>query len=74
MRNKVVDTYVHALYFLPDCFKTQKMCNKCVHTYLFVIQFAPKYYKTQEMCDKVVDTCFLFVFDSVPDQYKIKKL
>ena len=25
MRNKAVDNYPHALEFVPDCFKTQKM-------------------------------------------------
>ena len=36
------------------------------------MQFFPKYYKTQEMCNKPVDT-FLFVFDSVSDQYLSKE-
>ena len=30
--NKVVDKYVHALDFVPDCYKTQKMRNKTINT------------------------------------------
>ena len=67
--NKTADNYPYALEFIPDCFKTQKMCKKAVDT--SAIQIVPKCYKTQEMCVETVGTC-PFVFDSVPDQCKIK--
>ena len=34
MYNKAVDNYAHALEFVLDCYKTQKMCSKPVDTYL----------------------------------------
>ena len=34
MCNEAVDNYAHALEFVPDCYKTQKMCNKAVNTFL----------------------------------------
>ena len=52
--NKAVDNYTHALKFVSDCFKTEKIGNKAGDTYAFV----PEYYKTQEMSDKAVITCF----------------
>ena len=54
------------LGFVPDCYKTQKMCNKAVDTYPSALQFVTGQCKTHEMCIKDVDT-FPFVFDSVPD-------
>ena len=38
MCNKPVDDYPQALEFVPDCFKTQKMCNKTVGVYFSAIQ------------------------------------
>ena len=70
MYNEAVDNYGCALEFIPDCYKSQKICNKAFSpTSLFAIQVAPKCYKTQEMCDKAVDTC-PFVSDSAPNRYK----
>ena len=31
MCNKAVDNYPHALEFVPECYKTQKMCDKAVN-------------------------------------------
>ena len=33
MCNKAVDNYPHALEFVPECYKTQKVCDKAVDTY-----------------------------------------
>ena len=60
------ESYVHALEYDPNSYKTQKMCNKAVNTYPSPIQFVSECYKNQEMCVKAVDTC-PFVYDSVPD-------
>ena len=39
--DKSVDYYFHALQFVPDCCKTQKICDKTVETYPSAIQFVP---------------------------------
>ena len=51
--NKAVDNYPHALYFVPECYKTQK----CVIKLLIpsTIKFVPQYLMTQEICDKGVN-------------------
>ena len=51
--------------YVPDWYKTQKMCNKTVNTYHW-IQFVPYYYKTQEICDRAVNKCFV-AFTYIPD-------
>ena len=33
MYDEVVDNYSHALKFVPDCYKTKKMCDKSVTDY-----------------------------------------
>ena len=42
MCHKAVDNYVHGLEFVPDCFKTQKMCSGAVDTYPSTTQCVPK--------------------------------
>ena len=32
MCNKAVDRYLHALEFVPDCYKAEKMCSKAIDT------------------------------------------
>ena len=49
MCNKIVDNCPHALEFVPECYKTQKMCDKAVDTHPSTIQFVP-----EEMCYKCV--------------------
>ena len=34
MSNKAVKNYPHALEFVPECYKTHKMCDKAVNTIL----------------------------------------
>ena len=72
MCNEAIDDYVHALKFVPDCFKTQKMGNKAVNTDPSTLQFVPEYHKTQGMCDKAVNTFFVFI--SVPNRYKTQEM
>ena len=38
MPDKAVYNYPHALEFLPECYKTQKICNKAVDTYTSTIK------------------------------------
>ena len=33
MSNRAVDKYVQGLEFVPDCYKTQKICNKSIDAY-----------------------------------------
>ena len=47
-----------------------KICDKSVNTYSFTIKFVPECFMTQEICDKVVNR----KFDSIPNQYKTKKM
>ena len=61
MYNEAVDNYGCALEFIPNCYKSQKICNKAVNTSLFAIQVAPKCYKTQEICDKAVVLLYLIL-------------
>ena len=61
MFNKTVDNYPHALEFVPEFFKDQKMYDKAVDTHPSTIKFFLEYYKTQEMCDEVVKRCFLYL-------------
>ena len=48
MCNKVIENYLHALEFVPECYKTQKNCNKAVNTYPSSITYVPECYKIQE--------------------------
>ena len=54
MYNKAVDSYPHALEFVFECYKTQKMCNKLVNRCFFIFDSISDQYKTQEICDLVV--------------------
>ena len=40
MCNKAVDNYPHALEFVSECFKTQKMCDIAVDTHCPTIKFS----------------------------------
>ena len=74
MCNKAVDNYPHALKFVTDCYKIQKMCYIAVNTYPSTMQFVPECYKTHEMCDKAVNKYVFFVFNSILDRYKTQEM
>ena len=42
------------LKFVPDHFKTKKMCKHAAKKLLLVITYVLDWYKIQEMCNKVV--------------------
>ena len=44
MCNKAVNSYPHALEFVSECYKAQKMCNKAIDTYPPIIKYVPEYY------------------------------
>ena len=73
MCNKVVDNYPHALEFVPERLKAQRMCDKAVDTYPSTIKFVPKCFMIQEMCDKAVNR-YYFVFDSIRNRYKTQEI
>ena len=66
MCNKAVENYLHALEFVPECYKTQNMCDKAVNTCPATIEFVPECYNIQKVCDKAANK-HLFVFDSILD-------
>ena len=66
MCNKAVENYLHALEFVPECYKTQNMCDKAVNTYPATIEFVPECYNIQKVCAKAFNKR-LFVFDSILD-------
>ena len=66
---KEVDNYPHTLEFVPESYKTQKICDKVVNTYPSTMKFVPECFMTQKMCDKAVNRCF-FIFYSICDWYK----
>ena len=61
MCDKAVDNYVHALQFVPDYYKAQKICNKAVNISRSSIQFVSECYKNLEMCDKSINTWSLYL-------------
>ena len=63
MRNKAVENYPYALEFVPECYKTQKLCDKAVSTYPSTIKFVPECFMTQKKCViKQLIVAFLFLF------------
>ena len=68
MCDKAVDNYSHALVFLPNCYKSQKISNKAVGIYPSAIQFVLECLLDARNVCKAADTC-PFLFDSVPDWY-----
>ena len=42
------------LEFVPDCYKTQKMCEETVEYVPEMLEFIPDQLKTQEICEKAV--------------------
>ena len=71
MRTKAIDNYPHALEFVPEFYKIQKMCDKAVNTYPSTIKFILKCFMTQEMCNKAVNF-FLYLILFLID-IKLKK-
>ena len=64
MCNKAADDYPHALEFVPESSKTQKMWEAVS---------IPDQYKTQEMWDRVVtEDPFLIVYCA--DKYKTQRI
>ena len=41
-------------FFVPDCFKTQKLCIRALEVDPWALNDIPDYLKTQKMCDEMV--------------------
>ena len=54
MCDKVVNTYLSAIKFVPEFFMIHQICNKAVNKCFFSFDSIPHQYKNQEMCDRVV--------------------
>ena len=52
MCNKIVDTYLSAIQFVPEWSKTQKISDKPIGTCSFVFGGVTNWYKTHNMCDR----------------------
>ena len=73
MSKKAVNNYPHALEFVYECYKTQKLYDKAVGTYPSTVKFVSECLMTQKMFDKAVNRCFV-VFHSIPDRYKNQEM
>ena len=61
MYNKAVENYPHALEFISESYKTQKMCDKAVNIYPSTIKLVSECFMTQEMYDKAGNRCFFCI-------------
>ena len=53
--NKEVRRKPRSSAFIPDIFKTQKMCNEEVRRKPYMLWHVSDHFKTQEMCEGVVE-------------------
>ena len=56
------------LKFVPDHFKTKKMCKHSVKKFLYPLRYVPHQYKTQKMCKAIPENGG--TLKSVPDCHK----
>ena len=73
MYNKAVDNFLHALEFVPERYKTQKMCDKAVSSFPSTTEFVPECFMTQGMCDTIVSEIPLLII-CCSDWYKTQKM
>ena len=57
------------LSFVPDQYKTQRMCNEVVHAMPKVFHWIPERFKTQNLCKKAVEKD-PSMLKYVPDHFK----
>ena len=57
------------LKFVPDHFKTKKMCKHAVKKLPYQLRYVPDQYKTEQMCDETtLENCG--ILNSIPGCYK----
>ena len=71
--NIVVPRNPYALDYVPDQYKTQKMCDKAVRMDPDALEGVPNRFKTQEMCDVAVMED-RYALEFVPDYRKSEKM
>ena len=73
MCDKIVNTHSSTIEFVPECFKTQKMCDKAFNKCFLVFFIFLIDIKNQEMCDRTISDD-LFSIKYVLDQYKTQQI
>ena len=73
MGDKAILENDRTLKFVPDCYKTQKMCFKAADNYLHAWEFIRRCYITQKMCDKAV-VSYPSAIQIVPECYKTQEM
>ena len=58
--------------YVPDQYKTHKMCDKVILESGGVLRFVPDWYKNKKICNKDVDN-YALALELVPDCYNSKK-
>ena len=61
MCNKTVDNYHHALYFVPECYKSKKCVIKLLIFILLQKEIVPECFIAQEMSDKAFNSYFFYL-------------
>ena len=69
MCNKAIENYPHALEYVSECYKTQKMCDKADDIFHSTIRFVAECYKTNEICHRAVIDAFLYLILFLIDIY-----
>ena len=59
-----------SLEFVPESYKTQKMCDVVVSTPPSTIKFVPECITSHEMYDKAVNKCFSYIKKTVSKSLK----
>ena len=59
---KVVDSYSHALEFVPDCYITQDTCDKALDTHSCILKKKKKKKERLKKSDKALNGFFLAFF------------
>ena len=59
---KVVDSYSHALEFVPDCYITQDTCDKALDTHSCILKKKKKKKEINKKSDKALNGFFLAFF------------
>ena len=59
---KVVDSYSHALEFVPDCYITQDTCDKAIYNHSCILKKKKKKKERLKKSDKALNGFFLAFF------------
>ena len=73
MHNKVFNTYLSTITFVPEYYNSQEMCDKVVVSSLFMFDSIPDKYKTLKMSHKAVSNDPLMLKYCL-DSYKIQEV